>query len=98
LIGSLHNCAHQYRPGERSMTHNCNDVKPRPRRGPAWAYVLGGALGLPMVVAVILATLHLQSTNLSVPPPETLALFGVMLGGKAYLIFSKPMRPRPERL
>ena len=51
-----------------------------------------------MVVAVILATLHLQSTNLSVPPPETLALFGVMLGGKAYLIFSKPMRPRPERL
>jgi hypothetical protein len=80
------------------MVHNSNDAKPRPRRGPAWAYVLGGALGLPLVVAVSLATLHLQSMNLSVPPPGTLVLFGVMLGGKAYLIFSKPMRPRPERL
>jgi hypothetical protein len=50
------------------------------------------------VVAVSLATLHLQSMNLSVPQTGTLVLFGVMLGGKAYLIFSKPMRPRPERL
>jgi hypothetical protein len=76
------------------MAHSSNDVKPRPRRGPAWAYVLGGALGLPFVVAAILATLHLQSMNLT--PPGTLVLFGVMLGGKAYLIFSAPtklMRP-----
>jgi hypothetical protein len=80
------------------MADNSYDVKPRPRRGPAWAYVLGGALGLPLVVAVFLAALHLQSMDLSLPPPGTLALFGVMLGGKAYLIFSKPMRPRPERL
>jgi hypothetical protein len=78
------------------MAQNSDDVKPRPRRGPAWAYVLGGALGLPFVVAAILATLHLQSMNLSIPPPGTLVLFGVMLGGKAYLIFSAPtklMRP-----
>ena len=80
------------------MAQYSNDVKPRPRRGPAWAYVLGGALGLPFVVAVVVATLHLPSMDLSVPPPGTLALFGVLLGGKAYLIFSKPMRPRPERL
>lgn len=80
------------------MVHDSNDLKPRPRRGPAWAYVLGGALGLPFVVAVGLATLHLQSMSSSVPPPGTLVLFGVMLGGKAYLIFSKPMPPRPERL
>ena len=80
------------------MAHDSNDVKPRPRRGPAWAYVLGGALGLPFLVAAALATLHLQSMSSSVPPPETLVLFGVMLGGKAYLIFSKAMRPRPERL
>jgi hypothetical protein len=50
------------------------------------------------MVAVVLAALHVQSMDLSVPPPGTLALFGVLLGGKAYLIFSKPMRPRPERL
>jgi hypothetical protein len=80
------------------MADNRNDVKPYPRRGPAWAYVLGGALGLPFAAAVVLATLHLQSMDLSVPPPATLALFGVLLGGKAYLIFSKPVRPRPERL
>jgi hypothetical protein len=79
------------------MARNSYDVKPRPRRGPAWAYVLGGALGLPLVVGVVLAALHVQSMDFSVPPPGTLALFGVMLGGKAYLIFSKPM-PRPERL
>jgi hypothetical protein len=76
------------------MTDNSSDVKPRPRRGPAWAYVLGGALGLPFAVAFVLGMLHLHSTVSGVPPPGTLALFGVLLGGKGYLIFSKPLPPR----
>jgi hypothetical protein len=79
------------------MADDSNSVRPRPRRGPAWAYVLGGALGLPFAVAFVLGMLHLQSTDSGVPPPGTLALFGVMLGGKAYLIFSKPLPSRSER-
>jgi hypothetical protein len=79
------------------MAEDSNNVKPRPRRGPAWAYVLGGALGLPFAVAFVLGMLHLPSTDSGVPPPGTLALFGVLLGGKAYLIFSKPLPPRSEQ-
>jgi hypothetical protein len=79
------------------MADDSNNVKPRPRRGPAWAYVLGGALGLPFAVGVVLGMLHLRSTDSGVPLPGTLALFGVLLGGKAYLIFSKPLPPRSER-
>jgi len=79
------------------MADDGNDVKPRPRRGPAWAYVLGGALGLPFAVAFVQGMLHLRSTDFGVPPPGTLALFGVLLGGKAYLIFSKPLMPRSKR-
>ena len=79
------------------MTDNRNNVKPRPRRGPAWAYVLGGALGLPLAVVFVLGILHLRSMDFGVPPPGSLALFGVLLGGKAYLIFSKPLPPRSER-
>jgi hypothetical protein len=78
------------------MAHNSNSVKPRPRRGPAWAYVLGGALGLPFVVVFVLGVLHMRSTDFGVPPPGTLALFGVLLGGKAYWIFSKPLPPPSE--
>jgi len=79
------------------MTDTSNIVKPRARRGPAWAYVLGGALGLPFAVAFVLGMLHLRSTNFGVPSPEALALFGVLLGGKAYLIFSKPLPPASGR-
>jgi hypothetical protein len=79
------------------MADGSNNVKPYPRRGPAWAYVLGGALGLPFAVAFALGMLHLRSTGSGVPPPAILALFGVLLGGKAYLIFSKPLPPRSER-
>lgn len=79
------------------MADDSNNVKPCPRRGPAWAYVLGGALGLPFAVAFVLGMLHLPSTDPGVPPPGTLALFGVLLGGKAYLIFSKPLPPRSKR-
>jgi hypothetical protein len=79
------------------MADDSNNVKPRARRGPAWAYVLGGALGLPFAVAFVLGMLHLRSTDFGVPPPGTLALFGVLLGGKAYLIFSKPLPLRSER-
>jgi hypothetical protein len=79
------------------MAGDSNNVRQRPRRGPAWAYVLGGALGLPFAVAFVLGMLHLQSTDSGVPPPGTLALFGVLLGGKAYLFFSKPLPPRSER-
>ena len=79
------------------MADSSDNMKPHPRRGPAWAYVIGGALGLPFAVAFILGMLHLQSTNFGVPPPATLALFGVLLGGKAYLIFSKPLPQPPKR-
>jgi hypothetical protein len=81
------------------MRGNGDDIKPhpRPRRGPAWAYVFGGGLGLPIAVAFVLAALQWQPTDFGVPPPGALALFGVLLGGKAYLIFSKPLPPRPER-
>ena len=79
------------------MADNSNDVKLRPRRGPAWAYLLGGALGLPFAVAFVLGVWHLRSTDFGVPPPGTLALFGVLLGGKAYLIFSKPLPPASKR-
>lgn len=79
------------------MADDSIKVKPRPRRGPAWAYVLGGALGLPFAVAFVLGMLHLRSMDFGVPPAGTLAMFGVLLGGKAYLIFSKPLPPRSER-
>ena len=79
------------------MVDTSNAVKPRPRRGPPWAYVIGGALGLPFAVALFLGMLQMRSTDFGVPPPETLALFGVMLGGKAYLIFSKPLPPPSNR-
>ena len=79
------------------MPDASNVLKPRPRRGPAWAYVLCGALGLPLAVPFVLGVLHLRSTDFGVPPPETLALFGVLLGGKAYLTFSKPLPPPSKR-
>ena len=79
------------------MVDDRNPVKPRPRRGPAWVYVLCGALGLPFAVAFVLGNLQLRSTDFGVPPPATLALFGVLLGGKAYLIFSKPLPPPSKR-
>ncbi len=79
------------------MADHSNSAKPRPRRGPAWAYVLGGALGLPFAVSFVSGMLHSRSMGLGVPPPATLALFGVLLGGKAYLIFSKPLPPPSER-
>jgi len=81
------------------MRGNGDDSKqhPRPRRGPAWAYVFGGGLGLPVAVASVLGVLQWQPMDFGVPPPGALALFGVLLGGKAYLIFSKPLPPRPER-
>ncbi|MGN6452870.1 MAG: hypothetical protein ACTHL7_07380 [Steroidobacteraceae bacterium] len=81
------------------MRGNGEDIKPhpRPRHGPAWAYVFGGGLGLPIAVAFVAAALQLQPMDFEVPPPGALALFGVLLGGKAYLIFSKPLPPRPER-
>jgi len=91
-----HNCAHLYNWGKRTMADDSNNVKPRPRRGPAWAYVLGGALGLPFAVPFILGMLHLRSTDFGVPSPGTLALFGVLLGGKAYLLFSRPLPTTSE--
>jgi hypothetical protein len=78
------------------MAGSRNDVKLRPRRGPAWVYVLGGALGLPFAVAFVLGVLNLRPTDFGVPPPGTLALFGVLIGGKSYLIFSKPL-PIPAK-
>jgi hypothetical protein len=44
----------------------------------------------------MLGLLPVSSTELVVPPPGTLALFGVLLGGNAYLIFSKPLA-RPSK-
>ena len=74
-----------------------NNGKTRPRRGPAWAYVLGGALGLQLAGPLVLSVLHLRSADFGVPAPGILALFGVLLGGKAYLLFSKPL-PLPSKL
>jgi hypothetical protein len=85
------------RSGGSSISGSRNDIKPQPRRGPAWAYVFGGGLGLPIAVAVILSILHLHSMDSGLPPPGTLALFGVLLGGKAYLIFFKPLPTRPDQ-
>jgi hypothetical protein len=79
------------------MADTSNYLKPRPRRGPAWAYLLGGALGLPLAVPFVLGVLHFRWTDLGVPPPGTLALFGVLLGGKAYVTLSKPLPPPPKR-
>jgi hypothetical protein len=79
------------------MTANGKNINPNARCGPAWAYVLGGALGLPFAVTFVLGVLHLHSMDFGVPSPGALALFGVLLGGKAYLIFSKPLPPQPER-
>jgi hypothetical protein len=79
------------------MADTGNNLKTRPRRGPAWAYVLGGALGLPCVVPFVLGMLQVRSMDFGVvPPPGVLALFGVLLGAKAYLFFSKPL-PLPSK-
>ena len=83
--------------GINSMAEIRNNGKTRPRRGPAWAYVLGGALGLQLAGPLVLSVLHLRSADFGVPPPGVLALFGVLLGGKAYLLFSKPL-PLPSKL
>jgi len=82
--------------GINSMAEIRNNGKTRPRRGPAWAYVLGGALGLQLAGPLVLSALHLRSADFGVPPPGVLALFGVLLGGKAYLLFSKPL-PLPSK-
>jgi len=81
------------------MLGNGDDIKlhPRPRRGPAWVYVFGGGLGLPIAVAFAAAVLQWQPMDFELPPPGALTLFGVLLGGKAYLIFSKPLPHRPQR-
>jgi len=79
------------------MPADGSDTRMHARRGPAWAYVFGGALGLPFAVTFLLDVLPLHSMDFSVPPPGALALFGVLLGGKAYLIFSKPLPPQPQR-
>ena len=73
-----------------------NIVKARPRRGPAWAYVLGGALGLQLAGPLLLSAWPLRTADFGVPPTGILALFGVILGGKAYLFFSKPL-PVPSK-
>jgi hypothetical protein len=78
------------------MAEISKNVRAHPRRGPAWVYVLGGALGLQLAGPWILSMLHLRSTDLGVPAPGILALFGVLLGGKAYLLFSKPL-PLPSK-
>ena len=78
------------------MVEMSNNVKARPRRGPAWAYVLGGALGLQLAGPLLLSVWHLRPTDFGVPPPAILALFGVLLGGKAYLLFSRPL-PVPSK-
>jgi len=71
------------------MADGENNPKPRPRRGPAWAYVLGGAVGLPFVVGFTLGFFHLHSNDSGVPP-TTLVLAGAALGWVVYRIFSKP--------
>lgn len=63
------------------------------RRGPTSLAVGSGYHG----VAFVAAALQWQPMDFEVPPPGALALFGVLLGGKAYLVFSKPLPPRPER-
>ena len=82
--------------GMSSMAEIGNIVKARPRRGPAWAYVLGGALGLELAGPLVLSMLHVRLSDFGAPPPGLLALFGVLLGGKAYLLFSKPL-PVPSK-
>jgi hypothetical protein len=93
---SLHNATHQYGRGIRAMTEISNNVKARPRRGPAWVYVLGGALGLQLAGPLLLSAWQLRPADFGVPSPAILALFGVLLGGKAYLLFSKPL-PVPSK-
>jgi hypothetical protein len=95
-VRKLHNGTHQIRSGDKTMAEISKNVRACPRRGPAWAYVLGGALGLQLAGPLVLSMLHLRSTDFGVPAPGILALFGVLLGGKAYLLFSKPL-PLPSK-
>jgi hypothetical protein len=75
------------------MADSDDKAKQRPRRGPAWAYVLGGAILLPFFVGFGLGLFHLRSADSGVQP-TTLFIAGAALGWVAYRIFSKPAPPR----
>ena len=75
-----------------------NNAKKRPRRGPAWAYVIGGALGLPFIVGFSLGLFHMHLADTGTPP-TTVAIAGAALGYVLYRILSKPAPPaRPSDL
>ena len=65
--------------------------RPKPRRGPAWAYTAGGAVATLFLHGFVFGFLRMQ-------PPQTgllsVALIGAALGWFAYLIWSRPRQPR----
>jgi hypothetical protein len=63
-----------------------NDTKPRPRRGPAWAYMVGGAIVVPFLDGLVTGRYR---PDLSI----SLIIIGVALGWFAYRIFSQPKQP-----
>jgi threonine/homoserine/homoserine lactone efflux protein len=65
------------------------DNHAKPRRGPAWAYIVGGLLGFPFVTGFALGLFHLHLTDSGVTP-ITVAIAGAALGWLAYRAFSKP--------
>jgi 4-amino-4-deoxy-L-arabinose transferase-like glycosyltransferase len=77
------------------MPDGDNNVKQRPRRGPWWAYVLGGAFVLPFLVGFVLGLFRMRVADTGVQP-TTLFIAGAAVGWMAYRIFSKP-RPDPSR-
>ena len=68
------------------------NTKPRPRRGPAWAYLVAGALLAPFLRGFVFGLLGLHVADSGVSS-FSVALVGVALGWFAYRIFSQPKQP-----
>ena len=60
----------------------------KPRRGPAWAYVLGGAIVFPFAISFVLALFQMRVREFNVEP-LTLAGIGALIGWIAWRAFSK---------
>jgi len=67
-----------------SMGH-ADDRNPRPRRGPAWAYMVGGAIVVPFLGGLVTGQNR---------PDLSLIIIGIALGWFAYRIFSQPKQPQ----
>jgi ABC-type polysaccharide/polyol phosphate export permease len=81
----------------KRFRHACamDDIKARPRRGAAWAYMVGSPVVTLFMWGFVFGLLGKNPADSGVSP-VTVALVGTALGWFAYRIFSKPkQQPRP---